>query len=166
MRKLGVPIVVVLVLSTVGACQGGNAAAGLSAADRAAVQKVVADDATAALAARDFAAFANTYTEDAAYLPPNAAALKGRDAMLTFLNAFPPYSDFKAAATTIEGSGDVAYAQGTYSMMLTPPGASAAVKEEGKWVVTAKKQADGSWKATVGIWNSDLPIAPPPAPAK
>jgi len=166
MRKLGVPVAAVLALGTLVACQGGGAAAGLSASDRAAVQKSIVDDAVAALAAKDFTAFANTYTSDAAYLPPNGPGLKGRDAMISFLSSFPPYSDFNAAAITIDGAGNVAYVQGTYSMMVTPPGASAPVKDEGKWVVTAKRQADGSWKATIGIFNSDLPIAPVPAPAK
>jgi ketosteroid isomerase-like protein len=67
---------------------------------------------------------------------------------------------------TIDGSGDVAYVQGTYSMMITLPGAAGPTHDEGKWVVTARKQADGSWKSTTGIWNSDLPVAAPPAPAK
>lgn len=132
MRKLGALVAAVVMVSTLVGCQGGGPTTGLSEADRAAVQRVVVDDAVAALAARDFTAFANTYAEDAAYLPPNGPGLKGRDAMMNFLNSFPPYSDFKAGATTIDGSGNVAYVQGTYSMMITLPGASAPVNEEGK----------------------------------
>ena len=169
MRKAVVRIAVVLLVGGLAACQGGGGApAGLSEADRAAVQKLVVDDAIAALGARNFEAFANTYAEDAGYLPPNGPALKGRPAILSFLQAFPPYSDFKAGAVTLDGSGNMAYVHGTFSMMVTQPGASAPTKDEGKWVVAAKKQANGTWKSVVGIWNSDLPVAapPPPAPAK
>lgn len=140
-------------------CQGGGGgAAGLSEADRAAIQKLAVDDAVAALASNNFEAFANTYTEDADYLPPNGPAVKGRAAILEFLKGFPPYTDFKAALVTLQGSGDVGFVHGTYSMMITMPGAAAATHEEGKWVVGVKRQADGTWKSAVGIWNSNLPL--------
>src|SRR5262245_40767067 len=120
MRNPSIAVRVVLLVSAAAACQGRPPAAGFSEADRAAVRKTVIDDAVAALGARNFAAFADTYTADAAYLPPNAPGLKGRDAMLSFLNNFPPYTDFKASAVSIDGSGDVAFVHGTFSMMVTP----------------------------------------------
>ena len=32
------------------------------------------------------------------------------------------------------------------------------VNDTGKYVCVWKKQADGSWKAEVDTWNSDLPV--------
>lgn len=166
MRTVGMWVATVLVAVALNGCGGNGGSVALPDADRAAIQKSIVTDAGAALAAKDFAAFANLYTEDAAYLPPNAPAVKGRAAMVTFLSGFPPYSDFKLGPATIHGSGDVAYVQGTFSMMVTPAGASAPVAEQGKWLVGARKQTDGSWKAAVGIFNSDLPVAAPAAPVK
>jgi ketosteroid isomerase-like protein len=47
-------------------------------------------------------------------------------------------------------SGDLAYVVGTYAF------ANPAL-DKGKFVDIWKKQADGSWKAVVAIFNSDLP---------
>ena len=166
MWKRSASVGTVLALCAVVACQGGAAASALTEADRAALQKTFVDGHGAALAARDFEAYAHTFTPDGVLLPPNGAGIKGQAAMAQFLSGFPPYSDFKLGVTTIDGSGDIAYVQGTYSMMITPPGATAAIADTGKWVVTAKKQSDGAWKGTIVIWNSDVPLPAPPAPAK
>jgi ketosteroid isomerase-like protein len=144
----------------------GGTATVLSDADRAAIEKSMVTDAMTALAAKDFDGYANLFTEDVALLPPNAPPFNGRPAMITWLKAFPPYSDFKLGSTTIQGSGDAAYVQGTYSMTLNLPGAPAPVADNGKWLVGARKQGDGSWRGTVVIFNSDLPVTAPGAPAK
>ena len=70
-------------------------------------------------------------------------------------------------ATKVEAarSGDLGYVMGTYQLESK----DVAGKEEadrGKFVEVWKKQADGSWKATVDIFNSDLPVvAAKPEPA-
>ncbi|MBI4420269.1 MAG: DUF4440 domain-containing protein, partial [Gemmatimonadetes bacterium] len=89
----------------------------------------------------------------------------GQSAIESWLRAYPPFSDFTLEQITVEGRGDLAYVHGRYSLMVTPPGASAASKDEGKYVVLWKKQADGTWRATLGIFNSDLPL-PTPEPPK
>ena len=35
------------------------------------------------------------------------------------------------------------------------------VKEHGKYVKVWQKQADGKWKCSADIWNSDLPVPVP-----
>jgi ketosteroid isomerase-like protein len=45
------------------------------------------------------------------------------------------------------------------------PGASAAVADTGKFIEVWLKQADGTWRLAWDIWNSDIPLPPPP-PAK
>lgn len=166
MRTVGIWAASVLVAVGLTGCGANGVAAALSDADRAAIQKSQVTDAMAALNAKDFAGYANLFTEDVALLPPNGPTFNGRAGMLTFLEGFPPYSDFKLGLVTIQGSGDAAYVHGTYSMMITPPGASAQVADHGKWVVGARKQADGSWRGTVVIFNSDLPATAPTAPVK
>jgi ketosteroid isomerase-like protein len=40
------------------------------------------------------------------------------------------------------------------------------VNDRGKFLEVWKKQADGKWKCTMDIWNSDLPASAPAAPEK
>lgn len=47
--------------------------------------------------------------------------------------------------------GDLAYQVGTFAVRGTPQ------PEEGKFVNVLKRQADGSWKVAVSIFNSDRP---------
>ncbi len=166
MRTVGIWAASVLVSVGSMGCGGNGPAAALSDADRTAIEKSQVTDAMAALNAKDFPGYANLFTEDVALLSPNGPTFNGRAAMLTFFRGFPPYSDMKLGLVTITGSGDAAYVHGTYSMMVTPPGASAPVADHGKWVVGARKQDDGSWKGTVVIFNSDLPATALAAPVK
>lgn len=163
MRIVGMWVLIAVALM---GCSGRGGVTAFSDADRAAIEKSMVSDAMAALAAKDFESYANLFTEDAALLPPNAPTLNGRAAMVTWLRGFPPYNDFKLGLTTIQGSGDAAYVQGTCSMTLTPPGAPAPVADHGKWLVGARKQPDGSWRGAVVIFNSDLPATAPAAPVK
>ena len=47
-----------------------------------------------------------------------------------------------------------------------PPKTRGAIRceDHGKYVEVWNKQADGKWKAVADIFNSDLPVATPPAP--
>jgi ketosteroid isomerase-like protein len=134
------------------------APAGLSDADRAAIRQ--AEDQWVQLtSAKDWEGAAKAYlTEDGKMLPPNGPALNGQAAVAGWLAGYPPFSDFSLEDVTVEGRGDLAYVHGRYSLMVTPPGAAAPIRDQGKHVTIFKKQADGTWKATVGIFNSDLPL--------
>jgi quercetin dioxygenase-like cupin family protein len=69
------------------------------------------------------------------------------------------------ALKTIEvnSSEDLAYEVGSYSVTLAmqTQSGSQTINDTGKYVTIWKRQADGSWKLAVDIWNSDLPAAPP-----
>ena len=62
---------------------------------------------------------------------------------------------------TVEGSGDLATATGTYTMTLTPKkaGAKPLPTEDGKYLEVLKRQDDGSWRLVYDMWNFN---APPP----
>jgi ketosteroid isomerase-like protein len=45
---------------------------------------------------------------------------------------------------------------GTYKIKLTVPGMDQPVEDHGKYLTLWEKQADGSLKVKVEIWNSDL----------
>jgi hypothetical protein len=64
----------------------------------------------------------------------------------------------------IQGQGDLAYDRGTYSMTVTPPGL-APIEDHGKYLSIWRKQADGSWKITHAMFNSDPPLPTTQKPA-
>lgn len=160
MRLAGLAVPAVLLLAA--ACQP-PAPAGLTDQDKAAIQKLTADFAKA-VNAKDWAAATATYTDDAHMMPANGPAVSGKAGIQTWMGAYPPFSNFTVGAVEMDGRGDVAYASGTYELDMTPPGGAAAIHDKGKWVEVLRKQADGSWKVSHDIFNSDMPLPMPPAP--
>jgi ketosteroid isomerase-like protein len=135
--------------------------AGLSEQDQTAIRKV-ADEAIKMAIDPDvnWGAYVSLfYTEDAKVMGPGMPILEGRQAIKTAFAAMGVIQDEKWNTVSLEGRGDLAYEQGTYTNTITPPGASAAVIDKGKYITVWKKQSDGSWKAARDIWNSDLPAA-------
>jgi uncharacterized protein (TIGR02246 family) len=118
-------------------------------------------------ATRDVEKFAAYYTEDASVLLPNAPAFNGKEAIRGALK--PVISDpnfalnFAATRVDVAKSGELAYAQGAYTMTTSDPNTHAPVTEKGKYLTVYRKQADGNWKAVADTVMSD---APPPAPTK
>jgi uncharacterized protein (TIGR02246 family) len=117
--------------------------------------------------AGDAAALSGQYADDAVRLDPNASMKTGKEAIHTALRAyFDQYRDEAAdVAEDVRVVGDLAFARGTYAAKSTPkvPGA-AIVDDKGKWLTAYRRQADGSWKIVVDIWNSDLPVVQVLAP--
>jgi uncharacterized protein (TIGR02246 family) len=132
--------------------------AGLSASDSTAVAAV--DSAfVAAINAGNADAVAAVYASDAALLPPNTPQLRGRDAVKkSWSGLLDAYTvKFEIASDMIEGRGDLAYNVGHYRFTAVPKAKSApGIADEGKFVEILKKQADGSWKYLVDIYNSSL----------
>jgi uncharacterized protein (TIGR02246 family) len=122
---------------------------------------------SAALQAKDVDKFVANYAPDAVTLPANgpiattpADIRKGIAEMM----ASPGLSmTFRPTSVFVAKSGDVAYTYGTYDLSMTGPDGR-PVTDKGKYVTVYKKQADGSWKAAVDTFNSDLPPSPPPPP--
>ncbi|MCH7567303.1 MAG: SgcJ/EcaC family oxidoreductase [Nitrospirae bacterium] len=129
--------------------------AGLSEADRAAIE-ATSKAFVEGVNAKDWAAVAATYTEDAALMPPNGPSVEGRANIQAFVEAFPPISDFNFEIIEVEGQGDMAYVRGTYTMTITPEGGD-PITDTGKYIEIRKKQADGSWKVQVDCFNADGP---------
>lgn len=141
------------------ACQppAPSAPSALSEADRAALEKISQDFVTAAKAG-DWDAVAQTYAEDAILLPPHSPAITGRAAIREHFGALPPVSEMQFHNDEIEGCGDLVYVRGTYSMTLTPEG-SDPVQDSGSYLEIRRKQADGSWRISRDMYNSDTPLA-------
>jgi len=127
-------------------------------ADRAAIDATT--DAALAISNEtgDWVEYVNTYyAPDAVVMPPNTTMVEGREAIIAFLQSFPPISDFRSETIHMEGAGDIAYVHGTYSMFLMVPGSEEPVSDVGKFMEVWKRQPDGGWKVAFDIFNSDLP---------
>lgn len=136
-------------------------AKGLSRTDVGKIEELTQTAMTAALS-KDFATWSALFLEDGAVYPPNEPVVKGRAAIRSWMEKFPPITEFHLKNARVEGREDLAYVLGTYTMTIAPPGAPGPVKDSGKFVTIFQRQTDGRWLVAVDMFSSDLPAAPPP----
>jgi ketosteroid isomerase-like protein len=150
--------VVVVSCVLAAACQQG---APLSDQDKAAIQKAHDEYASAVINEKtDPTAVAKMfYTDNARVLPPNMPAVEGQAAIAQLYTAMGHPKTFKFGPLTIQGRGGTAYVEGTYEGTFVPFGGGDPIADKGKFLATLQKQADGSWKLSQDMWNSD---GPPP----
>ncbi len=111
---------------------------------------------------------ADLYHPNAVLLPPNMAAVHGRDAIRAFfatMNMASPPSTLTLRADSVWAKGPMAVEQGRWHYAWAagatrPPGAPAA--DSGKYLARWVNE-NGRWLMVQDIWNSDLAL---PAPAK
>ena len=134
------------------------------AADESAIRKADADWSNAAQA-KQVDAWVAYYSDDATVLPPNEPMATSKDAIRKTIGDLLslPAVNLKWQTTKVEvsRSGDIGYSYGTYDMSFNDPKGNPTT-DRGKYVEVWKKQADGSWKCAVDMFNTDLPAAPPP----
>ena len=147
----------VALVSIFAAC-AAPAPAGLTDADRAAIQ-AVSDEFTEHFVAGNFAGLAALYTEDGVLLPPNHASVTGRAAIEEFAATFRPITQMHLTNVTVEGSGDMAYVYGTLHMVMTGPDGS-SIEDTGKYIEIRRKVGD-QWLLAYDIFNSDTPLPIP-----
>jgi uncharacterized protein (TIGR02246 family) len=133
--------------------------AALSSEDESRIRAVDTDWAKAATSGNG-EAIAALYTDDATLLPPGEPIVKGEAAKkywVEFGNGFSGPTELNTAK--VEGSGNLAYAVGTYRMALTPKkaGSKPLPVDEGKYIEVLQRQDDGSWKILHDIWNPNAP---------
>ena len=156
MKKCLSIVPLVLLLCFTDACQSKGPAV-LSDADQAAIKKT-ANDGIAMLGSptKDWPAFVKLlYAEDATVIPPNGPAIKGRDALLTMFQTFPPTFEYKQTRREFEGFGNFAYDLEDWSMTTKLSG-TATSTDTGRLVWIWRKQADGSWKVWREIYSSGI----------
>jgi ketosteroid isomerase-like protein len=128
-----------------------------TAADSAALEKGIADF-DVAMNSGNVDAVVALFTADAVSSPPDAPAATGTDAIRQL------WTDFLAQGqVTVHNvgkqtwiSGDLAAGWGTYTSDIQPAEGS-PLHETGEFAAIWQKQADGSWKCVMNIWNRDAP---------
>jgi ketosteroid isomerase-like protein len=139
-------------------------ATGDTASDEAAIRK--ADSAwSVATGSKQINDFMSYMAEDGIIEAPNAPVAKGKDDVQKLMSSFFSIPGFsvKWQATKVEaaGSGDMGYSIGAYELNVNDAQGK-PMTDHGKYTTIWKKQADGNWKVTVDMFNSDLPAQPPP----
>jgi ketosteroid isomerase-like protein len=111
-----------------------------------------------AITERKLDATVSYYGDGALLLAPNAPIARTkeeiRQAWMQVFASIPPGATFSAETTKVEvaSAGDLGYTTGTFAIE-----SDRTTIDKGKFVDVWKKQADGSWKAVIDIFNSDLP---------
>ena len=142
----------------------------VSAADTKAIEQVLRDlddQWSAAAGVKDFEKIVSFYSNDAVVMPPNAPRATTKEAIRTIWKDLLTDASisWKTKEVEVAQSGDLAYSSGTYEVTLNDP-TGTPVKDRGKYLEVWKKQADGTWKCVMDMWNSDLRVASSAAPEK
>jgi uncharacterized protein (TIGR02246 family) len=103
------------------------------------------------------------YADDSLLLPPGAAGVSGKPAILTYF--MQSIAESKAAGavfvinpkTDVGVSGDIGWESGVYKVTV-----KGAVVETGKFLSVSRKK-DGKWLYLRDTWNADAPVAAAPA---
>ncbi|HVP15328.1 MAG TPA: DUF4440 domain-containing protein [Terriglobales bacterium] len=159
--RSAVPLLIAL-LTVVGCASGPKRITSLDTASIKLAVDGVIKASNAAIAARDTAAIAELYADDAVLLPANLPRVEGRDAIRRWwAEGFTaPGLDLVLSPgnTIVSEAGDLAIVIGRYGYKAEGP-AGAILREVGKFVMVLKPVGD-RWKIVVDTWNSD---AQPPA---
>ena len=136
---------------------------GASAAESSALEKELRDlddQWSAAASAKDVDKVVSFYSDDAIVMPPNAASATTKEAIRALWKDLLTDAkiSWKTNKVEVAQSGDLACSSGTYEVTLNDP-TGKTVNDRGKYVAVWEKQADGTWKCGVDIWNSDLAAA-------
>ena len=142
-----------------------------SAADAdSAIEKALRDLDTQwskAAGAKDVDKTVSFYSDDAIVMPPNAPSATTKEAIRKIWKDLLTDAkiSWKTKNVEVAQSGDLAFSSGAYEVTLNDP-TGKPVNDRGKFLEVWKKQADGKWKCTMDIWNSDLPASAPATPER
>ncbi len=133
------------------------------AAERDALMKADADWSTA-MGSKNVDEFMKYFAADGVLMMPNMPALNGAEAIQSTMSQMMSSINVSWTATNadVAASGDLGYTTGTYQASMTMPDGTTH-PDNGKYATVWKKQADGSWKVVVDIFNSDVPMPMPTA---
>ncbi len=130
----------------------------LTDADRTAIQAVTDSAQAIANGSKDWVAFTDTYfAPDAVLMPPGQEAVQGRDAISAWLTTLPPMDNVQWEIRHEEGSGDMAFVQGSYRRTVTLAEAEHIFEDYGTYLEVWKRGTDGVWKVAYFASNSTLP---------
>ena len=114
-----------------------------------------------ALIAKDAAAAAMLYDENASLLPPNEPIVTGRDKIQEYWQGLIDAGLVDVSVRTIdaESDGDLGYEIGTFELKLAGENGE-TITDGGKYTEILKRDATGKWISIYGMWSSNEPAPP------
>jgi ketosteroid isomerase-like protein len=110
--------------------------------------------------AKDAAAIAAFYADDAILMPTAEPIVRGKAAITEewkHILAIPAFqNESKLGGVEVAAAGDLAYTYGSYRSRLMGEDGKLTT-EPGKWLTIWKKQPDGRWLIAVETYNTDIP---------
>ena len=113
----------------------------------------------AALSRGDAAGIAALYTEDCKLLAPDTPVITGRVATQEYWQAIVNMGakSLELRVSDLEEMGDTAVETGSATLTLQTENGD-TMQAEGKFIVTKKRQSDGSWQLHHDCFNFDAPL--------
>ena len=127
-----------------------------SIGDENALNSLVADF-MVAVNSGDADAMAALYASNAVRMPPDAEAIRGREAIRQNMAAVLEAADLEVQIQIqeTEFSGELAYVHGTFALTTSPKDGSASSEMQGNWVRLMRREPDGSWLVADELWNAE-----------
>jgi len=113
-------------------------------------------DFAAALNAKDAKAAAALYTEDAVLIPPGEPLVRGREAIEEYWRGAIEAGgvrDVSVETMDALSSGSLGYETGSFVLTANGPDGE-VVTDRGRYVELLRREPDGRWLSTHGIWNA------------
>lgn len=118
----------------------------------------------ASVAAKDAAKMVSFYSDDAVFMPPNEDTKTGDAIKQAWagMAALPNvHLTFAPTRVEIDADGEMAIDVGTYQFSFDSP--KGKVEDHGKYAQVWERKSGGTWKCAVDMYNSSVPLPPPPA---
>jgi ketosteroid isomerase-like protein len=109
-----------------------------------------------ALSAKDAAAAANEYDENASILPPNENIITGRANIQAYWQGLIDAGliDGKVKTIAAASDGDLGYEIGTFELRILGENGD-TITDIGKYTEILKRDAEGKWISLYGMWSAN-----------